>query len=204
MSLAEGTILKFAVKMLLADETIAENIFWSTVFDDIGSGPVDEEDTMDTIAEYAADMYDNILGSVNEDIETLPIDVWEVSPIDGDLTPIGSVAWLWGNNAIAEQLPNGVAAVIAMKTLNTEVTGRKFLAGMTEDTVVDNNWGSGIMLTMADWAIAWHTSYVGTSDVGIAPGVWSQTKLGFYLASGVVIINGIVGYQRRRKPGVGI
>jgi hypothetical protein len=36
------------------------------------------------------------------------------------------------------------------------------------------------------------------------PGVWSPTREAFFDYGGTILTNAITGYQRRRKPGVGI
>ena len=58
---------------------------------------------------------------------------------------------------------------------------------------------SRLVLFVVDWA----TNYVDPNNVEFNPGVYSGALYSFFPASGTVIANGIVGYQRRRKPGVG-
>lgn len=204
MSISEGTIIKLAAGMLLADESVAQGIFWLVVEDVIGSGPLDEEDVIEAAGNWIDILYAHIEGNINDDVIPGIVDVWEVDGPTGDLTPIGDGIQTWVPSQVSEQLPNGVAAIIQMKTANTDVTGRKFLPGFTEIGIADNNWGSGSLTQMALFAADWALAYDDPNDVRLLPGVYSNTFNNFFLATGVVVINGIAGYQRRRKPGVGI
>jgi hypothetical protein len=90
-----------------------------------------------------------------------------------------------------------------MKTSNTDVTGRKFIPGIGEINATDNDLTSGALARSVLYAVAWATQFIDANSVTFTPGVWSMTKLNFFLATGTVIANAILGYQRRRKPGVG-
>jgi hypothetical protein len=56
---------------------------------------------------------------------------------------------------------------------------------------------------MALYALDWAAGHLDANDVLLLAGVYSPTKANFLLASGVIVVNAILGYQRRRKPGVG-
>jgi hypothetical protein len=91
-----------------------------------------------------------------------------------------------------------------MKTSDTEITGRKFIPGFAESGIEDNNWGSGTLVSLALYAVEWASTWVDPNDVTLVIGVYSNTKNTFAASNGVEVVNGIAGYQRRRKPGVGI
>jgi hypothetical protein len=204
VSLSEGTVIKIAASLLLADESIAQQIFWFVLEDAIASGPLDEADVLDAVANWVDQIYTHVIPNINDAVIPGIVDVWEVNVPTGDLTPIGDTIQTWTPTQGADQLPNGVAAIIQLKTTNTDVTGRKFVPGLAESSIEDNNWGSATMTNLASFAAEWPEIYDDPNDVELVPGVYSNTFNNFFLATGTVIVNGIAGYQRRRKPGVGI
>lgn len=203
MSIAEGTIIKMAQNILLPDDQVAVNVYWAEVEDAVGSGPLDDADVLEAAANYMDEIYTNLLAFIANTATGTLVEVWTVDPVDGDLTPVGDELTTWTAAGATDALPNGCAAIISAKTVNTEVTGRKFFPSFIESNAVDNNWLSGAVTAMlasaADWILGWEDA----NDVNLIAGVWSMTKLDFYTMSGTIIANAIVGYQRRRKPGVG-
>ena len=203
MSISEGTIIKIAQSILLPDTQTAINAYWAVVAEDGGTGPLEEDDVLVAAANYMDQIYENIVADLADTVTASLVEVWTVNPVDGDLTPIGDEVATWTPVSTADAFPNGVAAIAALKTTNTDVTGRKFVPGYADTKAIDNNLIGTPLANFVLYAVDWGTQYIDANSVILTPGVWSQTKLNFYLASGVVIANAIVGYQRRRKPGVG-
>lgn len=204
MSLPEGTVLKIVGSMLLPDDVVGQLIFWAVLQDFAGSGPLDEAD----ILEAAANWVDTLMGDVDNlmasSVSGTLAEVWEVDGPTGDLTPIGDEACTWAGLSGSDPLPNGVAAIVHLKTTNTDVTGRKFIPGIAEGNATDNNWAAAALTALGTFGASWGTVYTDPNDVQFVPGVYSVTKNVFYNATGTSIVNAIAGYQRRRKPGVGI
>lgn len=203
MSIPAGAILKIAQSILLPDTQTAINVFWALLSEDGGAGPLAETDVLEAAANWMDQLYGNIEVDIADTASSTIVEVWVVDPLTGDLTPVGDEATTWSGQNILDAFPNGVAAVGAMKTVDTEVTGRKFLPALVEDVAIDNNLTGGTLARWVLFVVDWATQYIDGSSVVFSPGVWSQTKLDFFLASGTVIANAILGYQRRRKPGVG-
>jgi hypothetical protein len=203
VSIPEGTILKVAQNILLPDTQTAVNVYWAVLAEDGGSGPLEEEDILEAAANWMDDLYSEIVDNIANTVIGTLVEVWEVNPADGDLTPIGDEATTWVGAHTGDALPNGVASINAMKTSNTDVTGRKFIPGIGEINATDNDLTSGALARSVLYAVAWATQFIDANSVTFTPGVWSMTKLNFFLATGTVIANAILGYQRRRKPGVG-
>ena len=203
MSLSEGTILKIAASILLNDEQTAMQIFWASLAEDGGSGPLDEDDVLDACGNWMDQLYANVEGAIADTIIGGLVEVWEVDVLTGVLTPIGDAVQTWVGLSANDALPNGVAAIGAIKTTNTKVTGRKFIPGFNDDSATDNNLAPGTLATLVLFVADWVTSYTDPNSVLLHPGVYSTTFNNFYVTTGVAIANAIVGYQRRRKPGVG-
>lgn len=203
MSLPVGTILKIAAIILLNDEQEAINVFWVALDDAIGPGPLDEADVLEAAGNWMDQLYDNIKIDIADSVLGGIVEVWRVDPSDGNQIPIGDDLAIWVGGAANDPFPNGVAAICSMKTQDTDVTGRKFIPGYTEVAFTDNNIDANPLGRLILFAADWATQYSDPNDVVFNPGVWSQTKLDFVLATGVTVVNTIAGYQRRRKPGVG-
>ena len=203
MSLSDGTIIKIAAETLLPDDTIAINVIWGVVSDNGGSGSVDEADVLDAAAAFVDNMFQNLETRIPTGIDGGLVNVWTVAPATGDLTPIGDEALTWTGSSAQDPFPNGVAAVGSAKTTNTDVTGRKFIPGLNEQAADDNNLTAASLTAILAYLADWVTVFVHVSDVIITPGVYSYTDSNFYLFTGVIVANAILGYQRRRKPGVG-
>lgn len=203
MSLAEGVILKIALNILLNDEQTAMQIFWATLSDSVGSGPLDEDDVIDAAANWMDEIYAHVSDALADTITPGLVEVWEVDGPTGDLTPIGDGAASWTATSVVDSLPNGCAIIGSLKTTNTDVTGRKFIPGWGDEGAVDNNLAAGPLGKLVNFVAEWATVFVDANEVQLNPGVYSNTLNNFYLTSGVAVANAIVGYQRRRKPGVG-
>lgn len=203
MSIAEGAILKIAAHTLLPDTQTAINVFWAELLDNVGAGPLDEQDVLDAAANWIDLMWDNLLGDISDTVSSPLCEVWIVDEPTGDLTPVGDNALTWVPTNANDVFPNGVAAICALKTTETDVTGRKFIAGFSDTKAIDNNLSVGAVADLAEFGIDWAANYVDANDVEFNSGVYSGTKSAFYPSSGTIVANAIVGYQRRRKPGVG-
>lgn len=203
MSLPSGTILKIAQSILLPDTQTAMNIFWAALSEDGGAGPLDEDDVLEAASNWMDQLYANVDDDMNDQVSGNLVEVWTVDTGTGDLTPVGDEATTWVGLGPQDPLPNGVAAICALKTTDTDVTGRKFLPGYVEAQATDNNLTSVPLSRLVLFAVDWATQYVDPNSVIFSPGVWSTAKTQFVAAGGTVIANAIVGYQRRRKPGVG-
>lgn len=203
MTLPINTVLKIAQNINLFDTQTAINVFWAKIDDNVGGGPLAETDVLDAVVNYLAKVYLDILPSMDASITGSLAEVWTVLESTGDLTPVGDIASIFAGTGVGDAFPNGVAAIAAMKTTNTDVTGRKFIPGYVETEAVDNNLTGPALARLVLMAVDWADQHIDANDVIINPGVYSRAKLQFFNTTGAIVANGIVGYQRRRKPGVG-
>lgn len=203
MSIPSGTILKIAQNILLPDTQTAVNVFWVSLSEEGGVGPLEEADVLEAAGNWMDQIYANVTPDMADTVVSTIVEVWTVNEATKELTPVGDEATTWVGVDLADALPNGVAAIGSMKTTETEVTGRKFLPGFVETDFTDNNLGAGGLARLVLFVIDWATVYIDPNNVHFSPGVYSPTKLNFFFTTGVVIANAIAGYQRRRKPGVG-
>lgn len=100
-----------------------------------------------------------------------------------------------------EMLPHACSAVVTMPTIKPKKRGRINVPGLAEDQQSDSLLISGAATALANFGNAIKTAF--------APGSASMLysvlgKAGTVNGADSVAVNGVVGSQRRRKPGVGI
>jgi hypothetical protein len=133
------------------------------------------------------------------------IKVYIYDAIDEDWDELGDGVPIefWG--AATDMLPHGAAAVIHAKTTDPDVQGTKYVPGLAEGSQASSVWTGAALTALVSFANNWTQSFDGDiTEALIGPGVWSPTRENFFLFNQVEVVNTLVGYQRRRKPGVGI
>ena len=203
MAIATDAVLKAVVSMALPNSVVAQNVFWCT-FDNDGTS-ADEEDVTDDLETWLEGVYANLLAQLSTGWSLTQLDAYVRDAVEDDFDEIGT-SFLTGVGTDASQLlPHGAAALTRIQTVNPDVQGKKFWAGMTEGQNGTGNLTAAVItalgLANADWATAFTGAQTGS---GFTPGVWSIAKTAFFAFANEQIINTFWGYQRRRKPGVGI
>lgn len=203
MAVATDAILKTVISMLLPESVIAQNVFYC-LFKNTGTSD-DEADVLLDLVDWMENIYQNqntlvvstaVLGGLTAYFRDVP---------GGDWDEIGSESVTDGFVGSSEMLPHGVAAISHARTTNPDVQGSKFWPGLVEGWQDQSVLGGGAMTLYLAAAADWITDFVGSATGSdFEPGVWSPTDLVFYHFSGSIIQNAYLGYQRRRKPGVGI
>lgn len=203
MSIIVGDILRVVAVMIWDDGGIAQNVF-NAVISGTG-GPYDEQDIVDDAEAWLDDMYANLTSKCPTELDGSEVRVYIYDGIDDDWDEVGSNVWGWNPSATDSQLPRGVAGLINAKTLDPDVSGKKYLAGFTELQNEEGLWAAATLASMVLFGVDWTTAFVGAvSTADWVPGVWSVVNTNLHPFSGTEIIPTIPAYQRRRKPGVGI
>lgn len=203
MAVADGAILRIVASLLFPESVIAQNVFYA-VFADTGASN-DDQDVVDDLAEWLEDAYTLIAGFIDTSVSLTDIKVYNYDSIDDDWDEVGAASIGLAFTGTTDMLPHGVAYLLHAKTTDPDVQAAKFIGGFTEGGQADGIWLSSINTVMATWAADWVTAFVGTATGGdFSPGVWSVAQQVFKVFNGVINLNSIPAYQRRRKPGVGI
>jgi hypothetical protein len=203
MSVAEGTILRIVAVMLFPDSSIMQNVFAAVLTSAGGSS--DEQDVTDDMVEYMEAVYANHVNQLDQDLTASEVIVYEWDAADEDWDELGSNSWTVAFNADSILLPRGVALVVNYNTSDPDVQGRKYFGGFTEASWEQGSWDAGLLTAAAAAAVDIVTTFVGTNTgATFQPVVWSPTQQTARFYTGAVIINAVAGYQRRRKPGVGV
>lgn len=123
----------------------------------------------------------------------------------------GSVKELIADEAVnvfglggTEMLPHGAAAVVRAATTDPRAFARRFIGGLNETQQTSSAWAAGTLTALANFGVEWLTGPFANAIGGLySQGVLNVQSGLFRECLGTVVVSGNVGYQRRRKPGVG-
>lgn len=204
MAVSDGQVLKAAVEMVLADGTIAQNVFHficNFVTDQ------DASDILDAIEQYVEDIYQSIQGYLDNSLTMNPMlvdkiewnateQIWEVVGFLGSRTPSITVT------STDDPLPNQMAGVLVANTLRPKSRGRKFFPGLVETAATHGDLIAAALTAFTTALNHYLADETVTSGNVLSPGV-PREAAGTFLEFTVGVVNSILGTQRRRKPGVG-
>lgn len=203
MTVPTNAILRIVGSLVLPDNVIAQNVFYALFDNDGGSN--DEDDVVDDLADWLDDIYTEIDSQMDTEITPSLVQVYVYDSVDDDWDEVGTGALSFTPASAQEMLPHGVAAVLHARTVDPDVLATKYFAGFTEPMQDASSWGSGTTAAVLLAGLQWVTEHVGSATgSSFQPGVWSVAQTAFKAFSGTIVLNGDAGYQRRRKPGVGI
>lgn len=203
MTVAVNDILKVVASLIWSDGEINQNVFACQVTG--GGGPFDDLDVVDDMLDWVENMYANMVTRGSDELDGSQIQVYKYDAVGDDFDEVGTNAWVFDPTSEAEQNPRGVAALITCQTTDPDVQGKKYLPGLTVDSLVDGLWSGVWLVQMLAFAADWVLPFVGAaSSADFDPGIWSPTEKDIFLAVDSVSANGIPAYQRRRKNNVGV
>ncbi|MCK5308986.1 MAG: hypothetical protein KAJ73_10265 [Zetaproteobacteria bacterium] len=203
MSIVIGDVLRIVAVLAWLDGDILQNVFNAQV---VGTGgPYDDSDIVDDMRLWCTDMYTHFLGQMSDEIDGAEVRVYKYDSGDADWDEVGIDQWGFNPTNTGEQLPRGVSLLINLKTVDPDVSGKKYLGAMGEAQVTDGLFTAAEITRAAAFGAEWLTPFTGSaSSADIDPGVWSVKNGQFFVAANTLIIPSIPAYQRRRKQGVGI
>ena len=200
-----STILKIAQEIQLPDVTTALNVMWLQVAETLT--PADAVTVEADLDPYMKQMYERMTTIVSSQVGYGSYKVWTVDPITNQETfyTEGNAGIVNGTNA-TDPLPNGVAGIVGFLIPGRPRTPLNFLAGWGEGTLVDNNLSASAIAACLLFALDWRAgpAAVGSPTFTWVSGLYSRVDHAFLAAGLTAFVNIIAGYQRRRKPGVGI
>ena len=183
--------------------TVAQNVFYAMFLDDGGSNA--DQDVVDDCAEWLDDIYGALDSEIQATVVPGECKVFQWDPIGGDWDEVGSQTLTFATSGTDQMLPHGVAPVITGRTVDPDVNGRKFFAGFDEAQCNESQVAGTALTALLVAGALWLAPFTGTATGSTFDGgVWSGVQLAFKKFVDNLIVNGIIGYQRRRKPGVGI
>lgn len=119
------------------------------------------------------------------------------------LGTVGEIAWTsWsGGTGTGEGLPQGCAAVSNFTTLSPGVLGRKYVGPLTE-----GSQNAGVLIGAAQTALAAFAAEILDGFLASSQQfdqVLMSTRFALAIDVAGAVVKSIIGYQRRRKSGVG-
>lgn len=201
MNLVTGDIIKIVFSFDAPDAVVMQNVYHYLM---ISGDAEDAEDVLDDIVAHHAVNHalidEDIVDGVTGDVAKLSL--WDSVLSQWDEIAAVALA-LFDGEAVGDMLPHGAAFVVRFFTEVGRRQGKKFLGGYDETLQVDGTWVAGAVTRAALWAAGLNDD-IGSGGAVFRAGVFDEGPLGFlrFLTSSAA--NTIVGYQRRRKAGVGI
>lgn len=168
------------------------------------SGTCTDSEFQTALAAYLTTAYGYLQGVVHNNVDIAEVKVVEVTwSVASWITTrlVGTISPSFTSTDSGEMLPHACSGVIVMPTSVPKRRGRVNIPGLTEAQQSDSLWVSGCATAMANFGAALRT--------GFSPGAGSANYYvlgndGTSSYPGVASVNGLVGSQRSRKPGVGI
>lgn len=125
---------------------------------------------------------------------------WNASASTWDFVIAGTVTLAGGNGTDA--LPTQCAAVLVAYTLTKRVFARKFIAGMTDQSVIANVLVPSAIICLTNSLVFWMSDFTAPSAKVYSP--VTQIQSNAFVTFSQAIVDNIAGTMRRRKAGVGI
>ena len=209
MAVNDGDILKVVQTIEGPDLVICQNVYYWQLSDPTPDNPSNAQiiTALDTRLDDMYSRWDDAMTAAYEasdfTVERIAWDgsLWEtVENVGaGDINLVGQAA-------VGVGAPHGVAATITAQTSRPQTRARKFLPGLAEGNITDSTLNGTILGYIAQFIVSWLTDQLVVGSAELIPVVVGQSGpsagLVYLLLSAAA--NGISGYQRRRKPGVGI
>ncbi len=201
MTVTTGDIVRATVNLILPGPNIAQNVYHYLA----GAGVAESEtNVINTLSFLINSTYVNIDSLLANTITPGEI-AFAVSNDNGaTYSDIGTGAFTtFAPSSVNDMLPHGAAAVCRFAGVGTGRQGRKFISGITEAHQDESTLTAGAVTGLVFFALA-VTSNATVAGGQLLAGWQRSNPLGFIQYSGSVFVNTVMGYQRRRKPGVGI
>ncbi len=201
MTISPNAILRITATWTMPGTSLAQNVFYAKY---VAGGAADEEDVVDDMLLWVETMFatmeDHMQAAVT--LDGLDVSQW-VSGTPGSWVDIGEVAGTFVGLAIGEALPLGVALVVRASTDIVKALSRKYLPGLVESAVNENVWETNVLTDAVLFIVEWLVGPTGDGRT-YNGGTWSTVTQAFGKFIGEGVLSTIPGYQRRRKPGVGM
>lgn len=203
MAISADTVLRAVAELLLPGTNIAQNVWYFKFLDDGGSNA--DQDVVDDIVSQLDAMYNTIRNEVSDTVTLNEVKVYQWDAVGADWDEVGSNVMSNLMLDTGHMLPHGVAPVVTARTVDPDVNGRKFFAGYGENSCNASTLNGTALTALIVLAAQWVNGFTGgATGSAFTAGVWSVKLLQFKAFVDNFIINAVIGYQRRRKPGVGI
>lgn len=207
MAVNDGDVVKVVVDIDAPNLVIMQNVFYWRLDDPTPDNPSNAQ-IITALDTRVTDIYEQVDAYMNQDYlvdeftaERIEwnVDVWET------VENLGTAALAVAGEDLTGGVPHGAAATITAQTSRPQTRARKFIPGVGEDQVDESTLSGALLTALALFATSWLTDQLVTGSAELIPVVVGQSGASAGLVYPLLstAASGIIGYQRRRKPGVG-
>lgn len=204
MAVNPGDYLRVVANMQDTNGSTIQNVFY---YENVGATGMLNSVFLAAVEVEMSAIYATIQAHIPNTCDPVSIVVDKVLFVSGELTtlgPVGEIAWTtWGGGtAAADELPQACCAVVNFPTEYAGVQGRKYFGPLSESEQSAGILSSTLQTALAALIAEYLNGFTAGSD-SIQPRIMSSKWVDAIALLGG-IVNAVVGYQRRRKSGVGV
>jgi len=196
-----GEIARITVSYSQAGGSVAQNTFFTQLL----SGDITDASALIDLENWVnAGWLDEWEDNASEDAAGNSA-AYDIINVDGTVNrALGNSSFPTHPGVLAQDIePPAVSYFMFAPTAEPKIRGRKFVPGVPEERVVDGLLTSGALSALVTLGDYYVNTYVnGSNSYGM--GVLSTVLQEFVPFIASYVISDVPGYQRRRKPGVGI
>lgn len=201
MAIGTGRTIKGVQEVILPGSVVTNNVFyWLTDFQE----EQDEADIVDAVETRVDSIYtqldDHIVDGCT--MGDLYVYVYDSIDLEWDLIGTGSPAVSFA--ATGDMLPHGVSLVLRAYTTDPRVIARKYFGGFDEAVCGEGVWNSTVQTAALTAGTSWGTNAQIDANNVLKPAVFSNAGYGTQELNDDFVVLTHCGYQRRRRPGVGV
>lgn len=200
MSIDSGDTLRLALNWTMPEQVDAYNILGLRCI----SGTCTEAEFLTACASWVNTAYQTLQSVIHNQVDLAAGTISEVTWSGTEWVVarlIGTILPTFAATNANQMLPHACSGVVVFPTATPKKRGRVNIPGLTEEAQSDSLLTAGTATALGNFATALRTSFnPGTAVMRynvLGKGGVASTSEGFD-------VNGIIGSQRRRKPGVGI
>lgn len=200
VAIEAGDIFRLAQHITMPEQVDAFNVLGIRC----ESGTCTEAEMLTAAATWVTGLYANLQAVMSDQVDLAEgtlneviwsVDQWVVNRLIGTILPAFTAT------GVSDMLPHAVAGVVSFPTDIPRKFGRVFIPGLTENEQGDSLLSAGAATALGLFAADLRTAFTA----GTASFLYRVLgKAGLFDDTTGFSVNGILGSQRKRKPGVGI
>lgn len=206
---AHGDIYKVVVSIDLPSLVIAQNVYAWELSDPTPDSPTNTN-VMNALDGKLTAMYNDIAAQVADDVL---VDVFDADKVEWNavdkywetVESLGQQPLAVAGTNVDDAAPHGCAGVVTADTSWPKTRARKFFPGIAEGAFTDSILDGATLTALSALIVEWLADIIVVGNADLIPVVLavSGSQEGTALRLLAAAAGAIVGYQRRRKPGVG-
>lgn len=199
MSINEGDVLRANLNFTLFNVDRAMNVFHFIVTE---AENIDETEFLDAVTDDIAAIYNlTLLSQLNQSLRGTTISWYKRDPLTATFFYLTDTDFNVVGLDQSDPLAPGDAAVVFFNHKLGGRRGRKFVYGLSESSTVNAQWSTTALVQLALWGSLMSAEIGDPGRKMLAVIVTIATLVSEYTGDGYV--DARIGYQRRRKQGVG-